>query len=356
MRAAVLYGVDEKVQVLDDVRADAPQPGEVRVRMRAAGVCHSDLSGLNGTAPVTLPCVMGHEGAGEVLEVGDGVTGVAVGDHVVIAWSPPCGSCRYCLGGQPHLCLTVLFRTRPRFLSGGEALEGFAGVGAFAEEVTLPVEAVVAIPRDVPFHAASLIGCAVMTGVGAALNTAKVSPGSSVLVLGCGGVGVSVIQGARIAGAAEIVAVDRQEAKLDLARHFGATDAVTPDELPERAQRVTAGDGFDFAFEVIGSAVTMRNAFDLTRRGGCTCIVGAGRPDQIVQLSAFELFWSEKRFTGSYYGSANVRTDFHRLIDHWRAGQLDLDAMVTNRIPIDDVNEAFAAMDRGEGIRTVIEL
>jgi S-(hydroxymethyl)glutathione dehydrogenase/alcohol dehydrogenase len=355
VRGAVLYGVNEQIEVRDDLEADRPQPGEVRLRMRATGVCHSDLSGLDGTAPVGFPCVMGHEGAGEVVELGDGVTDISVGDHAIIAWSPPCGTCRFCLGGQPHLCLTVLFRTRPRFRYGARHIEGFAGVGSFAEEVTLPREAVVTIPEDVPFHAASLIGCAVMTGVGAAINTAKVTPGASVLVLGCGGVGTSVIQGARIAGAAEIVAVDRVDAKLDLARGFGATDAVTPDQLPEIMGSITGGDGFDFAFEAIGSATTMRSAFDMTRRGGCTCIVGAGRPDQVVELSAFELFFAEKRLTGSYYGSGDVRSDFHRLIRLWRTGRLDLDAMVTQRIPIDNVNDAFAAMKRGEGIRTLIE-
>lgn len=355
MRAAVQYRVNEKIQIRDDVETDRPQAGEVRLRMRATGVCHSDLSGLNGTAPIGLPCVMGHEGAGEVLEVGEGVVDVSVGDHVIIAWSAPCGTCRFCLGGQSHLCLTVLFRTRPRFSCGGQMIEGFAGVGTFAEEITLPQEAVVPIPTDVPFHVASLIGCAVMTGVGAAINTAKVTPGSSVLVLGCGGVGVSVIQGARIAGAAEIVAVERVTSKLDAARHFGATHAVTPEDVPDLHGSITGGDGFDFAFEAIGSAGTMRTAFDMTRRGGTTCVVGAGPSDQVVQFSAFELFFAEKRLTGSYYGSGNVRTDFHRLLRLWRTGRLDLDAMVTRRIPLDDIEDAFDAMERGEGIRTLIE-
>jgi S-(hydroxymethyl)glutathione dehydrogenase/alcohol dehydrogenase len=350
-----LYGVNEKVEIRDDVEAHAPEAGEVRLHIRATGVCHSDLSGLNGTAPIGFPCVLGHEGAGEVIQVGQGVTDVAVGDHVIIAWTPPCGACRFCLGGQPHLCLTVMLSSRPRFSCGDTLIEGFAGVGTFAEEVTVPREAVVPIPKDVPFHVASLVGCAVMTGVGAAINTAKVTPGSSVLVLGCGGVGISAIQGARIAGAAEIVAVDRVADKLAAAHHFGATEAVDPDGLPDVMRSITGGDGFDFAFEAIGSAATMRTAFDMTRRGGTTCIVGAGPMDQVVEFSAFELFFAEKHLTGSYYGSGNVKTDFHRLLRLWRAGRLDLDSMISQRITIDALQDAFGAMERGEGIRTVIE-
>lgn len=354
MRAALLYGVNEKIEVRDDVETDAPQPGEVKLRMRATGVCHSDLSGINGTAPVGLPCVLGHEGAGEVVEVSEGVSNVQVGDHVILAWTPPCGSCRYCLGGQPHLCLTVMLSSRPRFSCGGETIGGFAGIGTFSEEITVAHEAVVPIPADVPFHLASLIGCAVMTGVGAAINTARVTPGSSVVVLGCGGVGISIIQGARIAGAAEIVAVDRVDAKLEDAQRFGATHVAQPDELASVMSAVT-GDGFDFGFEAIGTAATMRTAFDMTRRGGTTCIVGAGPMDQVVELSAFELFFAEKRLTGSYYGSGNVRTDFHKLLRLWRTGRLDLEGMVSRRIPIDEVQDAFGAMERGEVIRTVIE-
>jgi S-(hydroxymethyl)glutathione dehydrogenase/alcohol dehydrogenase len=221
--------------------------------------------------------------------------------------------------------------------------------------MTVPHEAIVPIPDDVPFHLASLIGCAVMTGVGAAINTARVTPGSSVVVFGCGGVGISAIQGARIAGAAEIVAVDRVDSKLDIARGFGATHAVQPDGVAELVTALTGGDGFDFAFEAIGNATTMRTAFDVTRRGGTTCIVGSGPIDQVVQFSAFELFFAEKQLTGSYYGSGNVRTDFHRLLRLWRTGRLDLESMVTRRIGLDEVEAAFGAMERGEVIRTVIE-
>lgn len=355
MRAALLRKVNENVQVVDGVTAARPGPGEVRLRMRAAGVCHSDLSGKNGTAPVEVPFVLGHEGAGEVIEVGESVVDVAVGDHAIIAWNAPCRSCRFCLGGEPHLCLTVMLRMSPKFDWGGELVNGYAGVGTFAEEVTLPYEAVVPIPADVPFDVASLIGCAVMTGVGAAINTAKVVPGSSTLVLGCGGVGIAAIQGARIAGAAEIVAVDRVPSKLTDARRFGATHAVEPEGLAEVMAATTGGDGFDFAFEAIGSALTMRTAFDMTRRGGTTCIVGAGPMDEMLQFSAFELFFAEKRLTGSYYGSGNVRTDFHRLLRLWRTGRLDLEGMITRRIGLDGIDDAFEAMERGEGIRTLIE-
>lgn len=354
MRAAVMRGIDN-VEIRDDVTANAPGPGEVRLQMRATGVCHSDLSGVNGTAPIGVPVVLGHEGAGVVIDIGAGVDDVQVGDHVIIAWTAPCGSCRFCLGGQANLCLTVLFRTTARFTCGDEQIEGFAGVGTFAEQVTLPHEAVIPIPKDVPFEIASLVGCAVMTGVGAAINTAKVQPGSSVLVLGCGGVGISAIQGARIVGAAEIIAVDRVQAKLEDAHRFGASHAVTPEDLHAVMLELTGGDGFDYAFEAIGSAVTMRTAFDMTRRGGTTCIVGAGRSEEKLEFSAFELFFAERNLVGSYYGSGNVRTDFHRLLRLWRTGRLDLDGMVSRRVGLEDLPAAFEAMERGEVIRTVIE-
>ncbi len=214
--------------------------------------------------------------------------------------------------------------------------------------------AVIKIDDDVPFDVASLIGCGVMTGVGAAINTAKVTPGSSVVVFGCGGVGISVIQGARIAGASEIVAVDLNPDKHATAKSFGATHACTPDDLVELRTEITGGEGFDYAFEAIGLPVTMRAAYDATRRGGTTVIVGVGRAEQEVTFNAFELFFDEKRMTGSYYGSADVRTDFHRMIRLWRAGRLDLEAMITRRISIDEINDAMGALARGEVIRQVI--
>jgi len=358
MRAAVLPAIGEKVEFYDDIDVAGPGPGEVRIQIRASGVCHSDLSGQNGTLPIPLPAVLGHEGAGEIIAVGEGVSKVAVGDHVIVAWVPPCGHCTTCLGGQPQLCMDEFIpnAVSQRFSRGEEKLFGFAGTGTFTEELVVPESCAVKVADDVPFDIASLIGCGVMTGVGAAINTAKVKPGSSVAVIGCGGVGISVIQGARIAGAAEIVAIDLSPERREAAKKFGATRATDPDGFEALKNDLTFGRGFDYAFEVVGLPVTIRNAYEATRRGGMTVVVGAGAMDAMVQFSAYELFFMEKTIQGSYYGSADVRKDFDRLLRLWRAGRLDLEGMITSRIDLSEVNEAFEMMKRGEGIRSVIEL
>ncbi|MGI0130771.1 MAG: Zn-dependent alcohol dehydrogenase [Thermoplasmata archaeon] len=359
MRAAVLREVgDDKLEVRDDVTVGDPGPGEVVVRIVATGVCHSDLSVLDGTIPQPAPAVLGHEGAGEVVAVCPGVTNVQEGSHVIVAWIPPCGVCAACLRGQANLCVTVsmVAMTTPHFSLEGTPVYGMAGTGTFAEQLVLPYQSVIPIPDDVPFDVASLIGCGVMTGVGAAINAAKVEPGSSVVVFGCGGVGISVIQGARIAGAAEIVAVDRVEGKLVDAKRFGATHAVKPDELAAASSEITGGDGFDYAFEAIGNPTTIRAAYDNARRGGTAVIVGVGKAEQKIELNAFELFYMEKTLKGTLYGSADVRRDFPRLIRLWKSGRLDLEGMISRRIKISEVNEAFEAMKRGEVIRQVIEM
>ena len=358
MRAAVLRNTgDEKLDVVE-VELAPTGPRQVRVRIRATGVCHSDLSAMNGLIPQPAPFVPGHEGAGEVVEVGSGVTEVAVGDHVIVAWMPPCGTCRYCVGGQPHLCMeiTIAEGYSPRFVVEGAPAFGMAGCGTFAEELVIPAQGVVKIPDDVPWDVASLIGCGVTTGVGAAINTAKVTPGSSVVVFGCGGVGINVIQGARLAGAAEIVAVDLVPEKREAARRFGATHAVGPDDLGALSAAITGGQGFDFGFEVIGLPATIRATYDAVRRGGTATVVGMGGADKMVEFSAFELFFNEKRLLGCVYGSSDVRSEFHRLNRLWRAGRLDLDGLVTKKGSLDDVNQAFDDMKAGRVIRTVIEL
>ncbi|MEZ5182084.1 MAG: Zn-dependent alcohol dehydrogenase [Acidimicrobiales bacterium] len=357
MRAALLHQTgDEKLEVVDDIEIAPPGPGEVTVKIEATGVCHSDLHAMQGSLPQGAPFVPGHEGAGVVTAVGEGVEGLAEGDHVVVAWSPPCGKCNNCIERkQPHLCVMIQFAIAglPRFTRNGEPVFGMAGTGTFAEYLTLPQEAAIKIDDDVPFEIASLIGCGVSTGVGAVINTAKVEPGSKVVVFGAGGVGVAAIQGARVAGAAVIVAVDLNEGKHELAKQFGATHACTPDDLPALQAELT-GDGFDYAFEAIGLPVTMRAAYDAIRRGGTAVIIGVGKMDQEVSFNGFEIFFSEKTFMGSYYGSVDVRSDFHRLLALWKAGQLDLEGMISKRMKIDEINDAFDAMKRGEVIRTVI--
>lgn len=357
MKAAVLHEVgNDTLEVRDDVEPTAVTDGKVRIRIRATGVCHSDLSAMNGTIPCAVPAVLGHEGAGEVVEVGAGATGLEVGDHVVVCWSPQCGRCADCVNGKPHLCMAYMMDAfmDAHFTMAGTPIFGMAGAGTFAEELIVPAAGAIKIGDDVPFDIASLIGCGVMTGVGAVINAAEVKPGSSVLVIGCGGVGISAIQGARLSGASTIVAVDMVEPKLGWAKRFGATHAVTPADLPGVLLEVTSGAGFDYTFEVVGRSDTIRTAYDSTRRGGMTTVVGVGRAEDMVSFSAFELFYNEKTLRGTYYGSANIHRDFPRLLDLWRAGRLDLEGMITRRLAIEDINDAFSAMQSGEVIRQVV--
>ena len=359
MLAAILMETPtEELMVADDVTLRDLAPGDVKVKIAHSGVCHSDLSAMNGTIPQTPPAVLGHEGAGVVTDIGDGVTHVAPGDHVIIAFSPPCGTCPYCTGrGQPNLCIDGFFAmsANPQFRRGDTVVGAMTGCGTFAEETIVPGIAAIKIDDDIPLDVAALVGCGVTTGVGAALNTAGITPGSSVLVIGAGGVGVAAIQGARIAGAAVIVAVDLHEGKLDRAKAFGATHGVLPDDLPAALAEITAGGGFDFPLECIGMPTTMRQAFDMTRRGGTSCIVGVGRMDETFELSAFEMFFSEKTLVGSMYGGADVRTDFNRFLRLYKAGRLDLEGMISRRIHIDEVNDAMACIGDADIIRQVID-
>jgi S-(hydroxymethyl)glutathione dehydrogenase / alcohol dehydrogenase len=357
VRAAVLHSIDdEKIDIRDDVVAVGPGPGEVKIRLRAAGVCHSDLSARNGGLPQPVPAILGHEASGDVVAVGDGVTDLAAGDRVIASWLPPCGTCPSCLRGEPFLCMAHVIAAyiQPRFLVGETPAFGLAGCGAFAEEMVVPREGAVKIGDDVPYEVAALVGCGVMTGVGAVINTARVEPGAKVAVIGCGGVGIAAIQGARLSGAAVIVGVDTVASKHDAARHFGATHAVHPDELAGLSAQLTGGEGFDYAFEVVGTPQTIRAAWAAARRGGTVVVVGAGRADQQVEFTPFELLFDGKQILGSLYGSADVRRDYARLLDLWRAGRLDLEGMITQRIRLDDIDDALAALGRGDVIRQVI--
>lgn len=360
MKAAVLNNIgDTELEICDDVELGDLGKTEVLVKITHTGICHSDVSAMNGTIPLgSTPAVLGHEGAGIVEEVGDEVTNVSKGDHVVVAWSPPCGGCAYCIDRkQPNLCSVIQMGAMaiPHFKKGGKDISSMAGTGTFAEQMIVPQEGVVKIDENVPLDIASLIGCGVMTGVGASLNTAKVTPGSSVIVFGAGGVGIAAIQGARIAGAAEIVSVDLNPIKLDESKKFGATHSVLPDDLEAVKQEITGGEGFDFGLECIGNPVTMRATWDATRRGGTCCIVGVGRMEEVFSLSAFEIFYAEKILIGSYYGGTDVRNDFHRLLRLWKYGKLDLEGMISRRLPLEDINPALEALRQGEVVRQVIE-
>ncbi|MFI1187309.1 Zn-dependent alcohol dehydrogenase [Streptomyces californicus] len=358
MRAAVLHETgQEKLEVLDDVEAVGFGPGKVRLRIRATGLCHSDLSAMSGVLPQPAPFVPGHEGAGEVLDVGDGVTGLSAGDRVLVCWLPACGACPSCRRGQTHLCLAGFMNAgTPNFKRPGGDVFGFAGTGTFAEEVVVDAACAVPVPDDVPFEIAALIGCGVTTGLGAAINTARVEAGSSVAVIGCGGVGIAAIQGARAQGAAQIVAVDPVASRREAALRFGATEAVAPGELDDAKQRITAGEGFDYVFEVVGRSATARVAYDNTRRGGTLCVVGAGAMDDHLQLNMFELFFDEKRILPSMFGGGDVLRSYERAVALWRAGRIDLESMITHRVRLDGINDALDQMRTGESLRTCIEL
>jgi len=358
MRAAIATEVPtSKLVIADDVSLRSIQPGEVQLKVAHSGVCHSDLSVMTGTIPTEVPAVLGHEGSGIVTDVGDGVTHVSPGDHVVLAFAPACGACAYCNErAQASLCLTGTFTMmgHKQFVRGGEALNSMAGLGTFAEETIVPSMGVIKIDQDIPLDVAALVGCGVTTGVSASINSAKVTPGSSVAIIGCGGVGIAAVQGARIAGAEAIVAIDLHQGKLDQAKAFGATHTATPDQIEDVKAELTGGEGFDFAIECIGLATTMRQAYDLVRRGGTACIVGVGPSDQFLQLNAFEQFFNGKTVVGSMYGSADVRTDFERFLGYYRDGQLDLEGMISRRITLDDVNDALDSLGDADIIRQVI--
>ncbi|MEU7150914.1 Zn-dependent alcohol dehydrogenase [Streptomyces sp. NPDC045456] len=361
MRAAIQHQTgQDKLEVVDDIEAVGFGPGKVRIRVRATGLCHSDLSAMSGVLPQPAPFVPGHEGAGEVLEVGDGVEGLSAGDRVLMCWLPACGTCPSCKRGQTHLCLAGFMNAgTPNFRRPGadpSDVFGFAGTGTFAEEVVVAANCAVPIPDDVPYEIAALIGCGVTTGLGAALNTARVEPGSSVAVIGCGGVGISAVQGARVCGAASIVAVDPVETRREAALRFGATEAVAPEALADAAQRITAGEGFDYVFEVVGKSATARTAYEAARRGGTLCVVGAGAMDDHFQVNMFELFFDEKRILPSLYGGGDVLRSYERAIALWRAGRIDLAGLITHRVRLAEINEALEQMRTGAALRTCIEM
>jgi S-(hydroxymethyl)glutathione dehydrogenase / alcohol dehydrogenase len=364
MKAAVLPGADTPLEIRDDVEIAPPGPGEARIKVVASGVCHSDLSVQNGTIPLPTPIVLGHEGAGIVEEVGEGVTSVAVGDHVVLSFVPACGECYTCKHGQAYLCeksaaqaAAGLLDGTTRLTSGGAPLHQMACLGTYGQYAIVPEISLVKIPEDVPLDVAALIGCGVLTGVGAALNTADITPGDTVAVIGCGGVGLNVIQGAKIAGAAKIIAVDMFDSKLEMAKEFGATHTVNAGEGDAVAAVAALNDGrgADVAFEVIGLGPTMEQAIDSVRQGGEVVLVGVPRMDVMLNLNAaFTWLYLAKTIKGCWYGSSNVYEDVPKLLDLWKKGELKLEELISKEIGVEQVNEAFADMQAGTVARTVI--
>lgn len=357
MRAAVFVGNNEPLSI-EDVEPAPPGPRDVVVEIGASGVCHSDLSIVNGYVPMPPGVVLGHEGTGRVVEVGTEVTRVKPGDRVVASFVPACGVCWFCLHDQSELCeleIEVMLAMRGTRTDGSQYM-GMTGLGTFAEAMTVHEASVVPIQTDIPDEQLALIGCGITTGVGAALNTAAVEPGSTVAVIGCGGVGQAVIQGARIAGATRIIAVDPVEMKRKTAEQLGATDFVDPSQGDPVAQvqALTGGRGVDYAFEVIGLPETIVQAYAMARRGGEAIIVGMARAEAEFSLPAFGMFFEEKTVKACKYGSSQVRRDFQRYVELIEAGRLDTSTMVSRRIHLDEVNDAFRAMERGEVIRSVI--
>jgi S-(hydroxymethyl)glutathione dehydrogenase/alcohol dehydrogenase len=356
-RAAVLTAVNAPL-VVTDIDLPDPGPGQVRVRLAAAGVCHSDLSLATGTLRQPVPAVLGHEGAGTVVAVGDAVTGVAVGDRVVLNWAPSCGDCHFCGLAEPWLCANAgaaAAAPYARLASDGTELYPGLGTAAFAQETVVPATAVLPLPEGVPLAEAALLGCAVLTGYGAVHHAAAVRPGESVAVFGVGGVGLSVLQSARIAGAGAIVAVDVSPAKEELARAAGATDFVLASgDTAKHIRKLTGGYGADVAIECVGRADTIRTAWSATRRGGRTTVVGIGGKDDQVAFSALEIFYFGRTLSGCVYGNSDPAKDLPVLAEHVRAGRLDLSAMVTDRIGLDGIPGAFDAMRAGRGGRALV--
>jgi S-(hydroxymethyl)glutathione dehydrogenase/alcohol dehydrogenase len=358
VRAAVLYEFDAPL-VVEELELDPPKAGEVLVRMAASGVCHSDLHVVQGIHPTALPAVLGHEGAGVVEEVGSGVSNVEPGDHVMLSWLPYCGRCRQCARGTPNRCENVAWYDSTmedgtcRFHLDGRPIHHY-NTSSFAERSVVPAQTAIPVDAALPLAELALMGCAVMTGVGAVLHTARVRPGDSVAVVGCGGGGLNVVQGARIAGAGTIVAVDVVPEKLELARELGATHAVDASSAdPVEAVRDLTGGGADHAFEALGRPQTIETTLQLTGRGGQAVLIGMAPPDARIPFDALTATLEERSVRGSWYGSCVPLRDFPLLVDLYRDGRLRLDALIS-RISLDGVNDAFARMAAGEGARSVI--
>jgi S-(hydroxymethyl)glutathione dehydrogenase / alcohol dehydrogenase len=358
IKAAIFKGPGQPLTI-EKVEIDDPREREVVVRTVASGVCHSDLHFVDGLYMWPTPAILGHEAAGVVEKVGSQVTYLKPGDHVIACLSVFCGYCEECMSGHPNLCSnkSATQRTqndKPRLSQGGKPVNQFADLSGYAEKMLVHENALLKIGDDMPLDRAALIGCGVMTGVGAAINTAKVAPGSTVAVFGAGGVGLAVIQGARVAGARMIIAVDKFKNKLELAKKLGATHAVDASAGdPVGEIKALSGGGVDYSFEAIGLKLAAEQAYDCLGLGGVATIVGMVPLGQKVEIDGFSLLF-EKRIQGCFMGSNRFRIDMPRIIDLYRQGRIDLDDMITRRGKLEDVNEAFRAMKAGEVARTVL--
>jgi S-(hydroxymethyl)glutathione dehydrogenase / alcohol dehydrogenase len=351
VRAAVLYEPGEPLRI-EEVEVDLPRAGEVAVRMAASGVCHSDLHVVDGIHAHPRPAILGHEGAGVVEAVGAGVTGIEPGDHVILSWLPHCGRCRFCVAGRPNICENLgwsdaglMMDGTTRFHRNGTAIH-HSTTSSFGERTVVPAQTAIRIDPGLPLREMALMGCAVMTAFGAVQNTARVRPGESVAVVGCGGVGLNLVQAAAVSGAGEVVAVDPSPAKHDLALEMGATRACTPEEAAESVR-------VDHSFEAVGPLATIELALSLVARGGQAILVGMAPPDARPRFDALSLTMDEKAIRGCWYGSCRPQADFPMLVSLYTAGKLRLDRLI-EPCALDDLNDAFDRMRRGEAVRPVI--
>lgn len=363
MKAAVLHAAGEPLRI-NEVDLASPRPGEVRVRIEAAGVCHSDLHYMNGDLPIRLPAVLGHEGVGVVEEVGDGVRSVATGDLVVLTWRPRCGICRHCTSGRPALCALGaihastggLIAGGTRLTENGEPVHHLMGISCFAEEAVVSERSLIRIPGDTPRDVAAIVGCAVITGIGAVLNQMPGAAGEGVVVIGAGGVGLSAVMGLDLVGAFPVIVLDTVPARLEMARELGAThvvDAAASDV--EEQVAAAAPNGVAWALDAVGHQATLRRAFDLLAPGGTVVAVGLGKVGAEVSLPINPLVQQEKRVVGSLYGSSNVVTQVPRLLELHSSGKLPLDRLVGPQFPLSELNEAFAALESGITGRAIVK-
>jgi len=366
VRAAVFFGPEQGLTVSNDVEIEPPREEEVLVRLAYSGVCHSDYRVVRGEWDSALPIVLGHEGAGIVERVGRRVRDVSVGDHVILVWTANCRRCFWCTSGRPNLCeivpttsyLGVLHDGTTRLRLGSIPVYSYSGVGSFADYAVVPETGAVRIRPDMPLDKAALIGCAVATGVGACINTARVEAGTTALVVGCGGVGLAIVQGCKLSGAGRIIAADIVERKLAIARQLGATDVINARgvDLAEAARELTGGRGVDYAFEAIGNKATIEQIIDAIRPGGTAVVVGEAATGVRVELDPFLLADRERVVMGSSYGSIRPSIDFPRLVDLYMRGQLQLDGLVSRVRPLEEVQEAFDDMGIIAVERTVLRL